>query len=355
MHTGQTSKRWQRASGAFIIFLLVSAAASIGLLPVRTTAHSSTLASRHPNIRSIRYPASTPAAAAPTITATPAQGPVKTLVTLQGNGWPTGSQVLIFYDSDSNCTSPNLTELSPDPKPTANSSGAFSTSFSWPAVATTGLWYICAATSDHAATATAAFNVLSLAPPSLTILTPGPFMPGQTMIVQGQNWLPGGLFIAFSFQPVGANTSYPLEEYAVSLQNGTFSTATPITIPSYLPPGNYVLVATMEQQALEAQSSPITIVATPTPTPTATPKPSPTPLITVTPTPIGGQKSPSTAHRLSGTWLTLVIISGSMALAFALTGTTLLIYLLRRRARLPAAFALEPYHEAGQLKSKSGE
>jgi hypothetical protein len=270
---------------------------------------------------------------------------VKTLVHLQGNGWPSGSQVLISYDSDASCTGSNLTEISPDPKPTVSSTGTFSASFPWPAVSAIGFWYICAATAAGDASGFAAFAVLSLSPPSLTILTKGPFMPSQTMTVQGQNWLPGGLFIAFSFRPVGTKTSYFLDEYAISLQNGTFSAATPIVIPSYLPPGKYVLVATMEQQALVAQSSAITIIATPTPTPTATPSPSPTPVITLTPAPTVHPRPPSTPHRLSGTLLALVIISGSMALAFALIGAALVMYLRHSRPIPQAPLALEPYDE----------
>ncbi len=357
MHTGHASRKWQRASGRLISFLLVGGAATIAVLPGGAAAHALESASRHPQVRPASHPASTPVPDAPTITATPDQGPVKTLVTLQGAGWPSGSQVLIFYDNDPTCAGPNHTELSPDPAPTANSAGEFSVKFSWPAVDATGTWYICAATSDGATTGKASFGVLSLTPPSLTILTKGPFLPGQTITVQGENWLPGGLYIAFSLQRAGTKTSYPLEESPISLQNGTFS-ATSITIPSYLPPGSYILVATMEQQALRAQSGTITIAATPTPTPTATPTPSPTPLpITATPTPIINHhpQPPAAPHRLSGTLLALVIISGGMALSFALIGTALLIYLRRSRPIPSAPLALEPYDDTRQLKPDPSE
>jgi hypothetical protein len=350
MHTGYMSNTWQRASGWFVI-MLISATAITSLLPGRADAYSLEPASLHPSSQ----PSTSPAANAPTISPTPNQGPVKTLVTLQGTDWPPESQVLISYDSDPSCSGPDLTELSPDPKPTVNSAGRFSTSFSWPTVSETGSWYVCAATSDRTATGTAVFTVLSLSPPSLTILTKGPFMPGQTMTVQGQNWLPGGWNISFALQPVQSTASFPLEETVISLFNGTFEPIS-ITIPLYLAPGSYILVATMEQRALEAHSTTITIEATPTPTPTATPSPSPTPPISATATPIiSNQQPPSTPRRLSGTLLALVIISGSMALAFALIGGALLMYLMRKRALSPASPIGEPYDETGQLKPKSSE
>ncbi len=325
-----------------LIIGLISATTIISLLPNDADAHSLKSASHHPQ----SYPPGARAANAPVIIPTPNQGPVKTLVTLQGTDWPPESQIILSYDSDPSCAGPDLTELPTDPKPTVNSTGEFTTSFSWPDVPTTGPWYICAATSDHAITGAAVFNVLSLSPPALTLLTKGPFMPGQTLIVQGNNWLPGGWNISFALQPSKSSASFPLEETAISLFNGTFEPIS-ITIPTYLAPGNYILVATMEQQALEAHSSAITIEATPTPTATATPSPSPTPL-PPTPTPtLTNQQPPSPPHRLSGTMLALVIISGSMALAFALIGGILLIYLVRKRRLIATSPALEPPNGMG--------
>jgi hypothetical protein len=340
-------KNQHHRSGWFIVSL-ISATAIISFLSQSASAHS--LKSLSPALKS--HAPGIQTANAPVIIPTPNQGPVKTLVTLQGTDWPPESQIILSYDSDSTCAGPNLTELSTDPNPTVNSTGGFTASFSWPAVPTTGPWYICAATSDHAATRAAVFNVLSLSPPTLTLLTKGPFMPGQTMIVQGKNWLPGGWNISFALQPAKSTASFPLEETVISLFNGTFEPIS-ITIPTYLAPGNYILVATMEQQALEAHSSAITINAIPTPTATATPSPSPTPP-PPTPTPIlTNQQPPSTPHKLGGTMLALVIISGSMAVAFALIGTILLIYLVRKRTLTHLSPASEPHNGATQLKPKS--
>jgi hypothetical protein len=195
--------------------------------------------------------------------------------------------------------------------------------------------------------------VLSLSPPSLTLDSQGPFMPGQTISVQGKNWLPGGWAISFALQPTKGTGSFPLEETTISLFNGTFDTLT-ITIPLYMQAGSYVLVASMEQQALQATSKPITINIPPTPTPTATVLPSPTPHVTATPTPNGAhQQPPTTPHRLSGTLLALVIISGSMALSFALIGTVLLMYLRRRRALASIPGAIEHDEETSTLKPRS--
>ena len=347
---GYTNMPWQKASG-WLFMTLLSATMVTSFLPGRAYAQSLGPASLDPQSQ----PSTTPAANSPLIIPSPSQGPVKTLVTLQGTDWPPESQVLLSYDNDPGCSGPNLTELSPDPKPTANSAGRFSASFSWPTVSETGSWYICAETPDHVATATAVFNVLSLSPPSLTLLTKGPFMPGQAITVQGQNWLPGGLYISFALQPVQSTASFPLEETAISLFNGTFEPIS-ITIPLYLTAGSYILVATMEQQALEAHSSAITIEASQTPTPTATPSPSPPPLISATATPIiGNQHPPSTPRRLSGTMLALVIISGSMALAFALIGGTLLMYLMRKRAHSPVSSSAGTYDEIGHVRPKSSD
>lgn len=352
MHRGHVNSRWRRVAGWFTICLIANATALISLPPGSAEAHILGAARRYLRAQTVLQPTSTPAPTPPGITPTPYQGPVKTLVTLQGTDWPAGSQVLLSYDSDTSCAPPNLIELSPDPRPTVSSTGTFSASFSWPKVATTGIWYICAATSDGAAAAVAAFTVLSLSPPSLTLLTRGPFMPGQTMTVQGQNWFPGGWSITFALQRIHSVGSFFLEASAISRVNGTFD-PTLITIPTYLPPGSYMLVATMEQQALRAQTGAITIAPTPTPTPTATLSPSPTPPI-ITPTPTISRSRPSsTAHRLSGPLLALVIISGGMALTFALIGTALLIYLVRSRPTPSAALALEQLDETAPLKSHS--
>jgi hypothetical protein len=346
MYRGHVSSRWKRASEWLVIFLAASLFAGFNPLVESTKAGAGESPSLRKSIHSPLHPAST-MVSGPTIIPTPTQGPVKTQITLQGTGWPSGNQVLLSYDSSSECTAPNLTELSPDPKPTAGSDGSFNVSFPWPAVPGIGTWYICAATSDDAATGVASFTVLSLSPPSLTILTKGPFMPGEIMTVQGQNWFPGGWNISFALQPVKSTGSFSLEETATSLYNGTFN-PTLITIPSYLSAGGYILVATMEQQALQAHSNAISILATPTPTPTATPSPSPTPITTITPTPPkkSHTQPPSPTHHLSGTLLALVIISGSMAFSFALIGAALLLYLLRRRSRLSAPLALEQLKEA---------
>ncbi len=94
-----------------------------------------------------------------------------------------------------------------------------------------------------------------------------------------------------------------------------------------------MLVASAENEALLAKTAPFEIDALPTPTPTPSPSPSPSPtptaIITPTPLPIHPQKPPE--HHIGGTLLALLVISGGMALAFALVGAALLIYLVRSR------------------------
>src|ERR1051326_3263469 len=105
---GYTNMPWQKASG-WLFMTLLSATMVTSFLPGRAYAQSLGPASLDPQSQ----PSTTPAANSPLIIPSPSQGPVKTLVTLQGTDWPPESQVLLSYDNDPGCSGPNLTELSP--------------------------------------------------------------------------------------------------------------------------------------------------------------------------------------------------------------------------------------------------
>ena len=275
---------------------------------------------------------STPDPTSPQISLAPNSGPVGTTLTVQGSDWPAQSSVQFKY-SDTNCASPDVQNSPNAPTATADKAGRFSASFVWPAVPHTGAWYVCPVTSDGAASSSGAFNVQSTSAPTVSLTTKGPFTLGQRITVQGLNWLPGGLTIALSLQPVKGNSSFPLEQSPISLIGSGAIGPITVTIPGYLLPGQYMLVASAENEALLATTDPFEIDSLPTPTPTPSPSPSPSPsptaIITPTPTPTHPQKP--TEHHIGGTLLALLVISGGMALAFALVGAALLIYLVRSR------------------------
>ncbi len=349
MRTHPTARTRRQQFGWLTICAIISILAMIGLAPGNAGAHAPAQAWQPASLSSALRPASTPVSDSPALTLAPPSGPVGTRVKLQGTGWPADGQLLIKYDDVSTCNNANLTELSPDPNPTANAAGAFSITFAWPAVSSAQMWYACVVTSDGTLTDDTPFQVLSLNVPSISLSAKGAFMPGQTFSVQGQNWFPGGLLITFALQRSRSTFSLPLEEYTASLLNGTLLPVT-ITIPADVSPGSYTLVATAEQQALQGQSSAFTIQATPTPTPTPMPSPSPTPTNTPDPTPVivHHQTPPPTPRQLSGGLLALVIISGSMALCFVLIGAAILTYLLRSRSNRLAAFAIGPTDPSDQ-------
>ncbi len=350
MYTGQSAGGWQSLLRWLILLAFACIIALSSLMEESSGAH--TQGQAHSPF-SPWLTNSTPGPDFPTLLLTPGSGPVGTMVNVQGSNWPSGSTVLLKYSS-TDCDSPDAQEIPHDPKPAVDSAGNFSARFPWPAVSDTGLWHVCAVTSDGTI-ASDSFNVLSLTPPSVSIVTTGKIQLGQTITVSGQNWLPGGLLIAFSLQPVGSDASFFLEGYAVSLINGAFDPrSTTLTIPATLRPGSYILIASAEQEALQAQTSAFTITAAPTPTPSPTPSPSPTPEATSTPTVSPAPHPQPPHHQLSGPLLSLLIISGSMALLFALAGTALLLYLARSRHIAGKERGLSHYDKAEQLSARSG-
>jgi hypothetical protein len=298
----------------------------------------------HSTPQSALRPNDTPTPGPPALSITPSSGPVGTLVTLQGSGWPPNAQIILRYDDVPTCDSPNLQEIPSDPKPQVSAAGSFSAPFPWPKVSQKGTWYACAATSDGAVFDATPFQVASLNPPSITISPSDHLMPGQTISVQGQNWFPGGLPIAFELRSSDGKTIISLTEVTYSLINGTLAPVT-IHLPANLSAGNYVLLASGEQQALQAQSPPFNVNANPTPTPDSSPSPTPmpSPSVTITSTPPASVRPPTNpSHpQISGTLLALILISGGMALVFALIGAALLVYLLRTRPGAQPALELD--------------
>lgn len=334
MPTGRASRRWQ-GFGPLARRALTIGVAGIAALLLLAPAQASAPGSHQRQALRPSQPlplSSTPDPTAPQISLTPNIGPVGTTVTVQGSDWPAQSSVQFKYSATS-CTSPDVQNIPNAPTATVDKAGSFSASFTWPAVSSTGIWYVCPVTSDGAASSSGAFNVQSTSAPTVNLTTKGPFTLGQRITVQGLNWLPGGLTIALSLQPVKGNTSFPLDQSPISLIGTGAIGPIIVTIPGYLLPGQYMLVASAENEALLAKTAPFEIDALPTPTPTPSPSPSPSPtptaIITPTPLPIHPQKPPE--HHIGGTLLALLVISGGMALAFALVGAALLIYLVRSR------------------------
>jgi hypothetical protein len=326
-------RQWWQMSGLILLcgFLM----AFVGLIfSPETRAVTTTNTTRLPaSLRGLVPPGSTPEGDTPVVSLTPSNGPVGTLINVQGAGWPANTQLLLKYGQDPTCITAQ--ELSPDPKPTTDSAGSFAASIAWPGVPQLGGWLLCVVTSDGLSIASDSFQVLALTPPSVSITSTGAIMTGQQVSVQGTGWLPGGLLITFALQPAKSSISIPLNDTAISLLGGAFSAS--ITLPVTLPAGKYTLLASAEQQALQARTSTFSVSPTPTATPSPTPSPAPpTPVTTPSPTPppIKKQTHPAPAKTLTGLSLGLVIISGGMAFSFALIGTALLIYLHKTRLRL---------------------
>ncbi len=349
MLTNQAARRWpKRRQGIPFWLLIVGCASIIILISLAPGSAGAQRLDKNPSspLKSARIPLTTPDPGSPGVRLIPNSGPVGTVINIQGNGWPAGSIVLLQY-SQTSCSSPSAQEIPNDPKPKVDNSGNFSAQFPWPAVSSTGFWAMCAVTGDGAATSSTVFNVLSTNAPSVSIAS-GTLMLGQMITIQGQNWLPGGLTIAIALQLLSSGTSYSLDGYAVSLVNGTFDPqSASFLIPSGFPAGRYILIASAEQEALQAQTTPFTIAPEPTPTATPAPSPTPDPEPTITPTsaPPRRQTHPSSHQQIGGTLLALLIISGGMTFLFALVGTALLIYLVRSRRSALAVEASEQYTE----------
>lgn len=330
MPTGQ-ARRWQGFALQSITLGFVGMLTLLILAPANVNAQTPDPHPAHPFLPSQQL-GSTPDPASPVIGLTPNSGPVGTTVKVQGSDWPVQSSVQFKY-SDTSCTSTDLQNIPNAPTATVDKAGSFSASFVWPAVPSIGTWYVCPVTSDGTASSTGDFKVLSTNAPTISLTTKGPFTLGQQITAQGLNWLPGGLTIALSLQPTGGNSSFPLDQSPISLvSTGAIGPVT-ITIPGYLLSGQYMLVASTENEALLAQTAPFEIDAPPTPTPSPSPNPSPssTPSPTNTPTPLPPPSQKPSDHHIGGTLLALLVISGGMALAFALVGAALLIYLVRSR------------------------
>ncbi len=328
-------KHWWQMTGWILLCGLLSAFVGLIFSPGDNTITSTSTPRLPASFRGHLPSGSTPAADSGVVSLTPSSGPVGTLINIQGANWPANTKTLLKYGQDPSCVTAQ--ELSPDPTPTTDNAGSFTATISWPSVPQTGGWLLCAATSDGLTVASATFQVLSLNSPSVAITHTGTLSPGQPLNVQGANWLPGGLLITFALLPAHSSISIPLNTTAISLLGGAFSSTIPL--PLTLAAGKYTLLASAEQQALQAQTAAFSVAPTPTATPSPSPSPEPpTPIVTPSPTPapIKKQPPPSPPKKLTGLSLGLVIISGGMALSFALIGAALLIYLHKTRPQLAA-------------------
>jgi hypothetical protein len=346
MHGGASVKQWGQMFGVVLLCGLLMAFTGVIFFPGARVNTSNSTARLPTSPRSFAPPGGTPEGDTAVVSLTPSSGPVGTLISIQGTGWPASTQLVLKYGQDPTCVTAQ--EVSPDPTPTTDSAGSFAATISWPSVPQTGGWLLCAVTSDGIFVASDSFQVLALNPPSVTIAHTGTIIPGQQLSVQGENWLPGGLLITFALLPAHSTLSTPLNNTAISLLGGAFSGA--VTLPMTLSAGKYTLLASAEQQALQAQTASFSVTPTPTATPSPTPSPEPpTPVITPSPTPppIKKQTPPASPPKLTGLSLGLVIISGGMALSFALIGAALLIYLHKTRPRLSPEGA-----ESGQEETR---
>lgn len=284
-----------------------------------------------------------------------AQGPVGANVTVQASGViPQLTYFVGVAIAPTGCVSQFINVTS---QPiTADNSGGFTTTFSWPkaAAAVGSSYYICVqdATQPSSpafqsqqvyivrAASAPAIDVKPAPQPSVGAGTPttGPIPPqgsnryyaGEQVTIIGQNFVPGGQPLSAYLTTQKITDASQLQS-ATALQtvdgsqiapdnNGSFTTA--VTLPQDAPPGKYyVYVVSQDTQngalpSLMADKS-ISIILQPTPTPTVTVAPSPTSTPGTGTTTTGGSGPPLGAIIGLGVTSALLFIVGVILLASA--------------------------------------
>jgi hypothetical protein len=268
-----------------------------------------------------------------------AEGPVGTILTIEGNYWPSSTTITIWPAPDAaTCTA----QLAQPPDFAGQIQVGFGgvvqgQHYTWPKAANNvnQTYILCAV--DGATTIPAniqsngitTFTVLAADAPSVTA-TPTSITQGQdntTLTVSGQNWLPAPqtVIVTVCSDPNHCQDSSIASQITLSSsQYGTFQIT--LSIKASTDPGVYFVqaVSSGNQGALQAPPSdkPVKVtVSTPTPTPTATPSPTPTP--TPTPTrPNNGKGNTTLLIVLLGMFSLLFLVGGIVSIAIYMRSGT---------------------------------
>jgi len=285
-----------------------------------------------------------------------AEGPVGANVSIQGSGWGTngdpitvtlvdmqddasagGQQGAACASSAPKVTIPSLSSVQ------ADSSGAFTATFQWPAGAGTKnhSYWACGAQSGATFPGVSFYTVLSSNPPSLSVNV-SQAAPGSSVTVTGQNWLPGNLPIAVIIAPcVACEPNYSQTATTISQADGTLSVS--MKVPAQAQIGDKLFVSGQsvdsnnagDLSAEDPTTAPsFTVVAQPTPTPTPTNTPTPTP--TRNPTAVGSGGGGNTANGASGSTL-LVVLLAALGVVLLLAAIVAVLLFLRSRGPAPGA------------------
>lgn len=274
-------------------------------------------------------------------------GPAGTNVTAKITGAHKGQVYDIAYASaDQGCAAMGAS-ASNIPAQTIGTGGAVQFSFAWPADSGTGTFALCATNTATPllppVQSQQSFSVLSTTAPAITIQpapqpTPtgtttnsdnsGPqdsYTTGQSVIVQGTGFLPGGtsVQIALASTPNGDGTT--LSQAPVNADtSGNFTTT--VTLSSFRTGNLYIQALTTDGGANQPPSllasAPISVTLAPTPTV----QPSPTVTVTTAPTATVTGGSGGGSSNNDGTLRILGIAGlGSFSVLLLLVGAALLI------------------------------
>ncbi len=257
---------------------------------------------------------------------TTAEGPVGTHLTVEGAGWPANSTLTIWPALDaSGCAQDPTSDAGTIP---VDGAGIARGSYDWPASANqvNQRYTLCAKDGETRATAQAnapnTFTVLAADPPSLTVSPPA-LIPGGTVTVVGQNWLPAQTvtisICANLLEPATCAPPIIASRQIGPADDGSFQTE--LALPSDTSPNAYYVIATAGGGALTAPPAGSNIqitVSTPTPTPTLTPIPTPIP-----------RPTPAQPAPVKGSTIILIVVLGGFSLLFLIGGIISLAVYLR--------------------------
>jgi hypothetical protein len=267
------------------------------------------------------------------------QGPVGTHVTVQGAGWDAGATVSIGAAQSSNSCTTQPGGSTPLDSKTADGSGSFQDTFTWPSSLSSGQYFICAAESSGTPTLSTtwpSFTVLAAAPPTLS-LSSGIVQAGQQITITGSNFfgltngqsvqvgrIVGGTFVTIATPAPGSNGTFVVNYTTDPNDSGNYTIQANSPSEGGAPPALSASASLVIQPAATATPSP-TITATTSPTAATSPT-----------TAASSAPPPSSSNGDSGGGLVVLLIAGIVVTLLALGGAMAFLLLRQRRGSGPA-------------------